>query len=195
MKWKQKHIIAGLLLVLLLAAAFLYGCNTPDSRGWGNTSQSSQQSQPANTVAESLETTAAEQNTEGPTCTISISCAALLEHLDWCDPAKVELVPEDGWILPPITVALQQGDSVFDVLQRVCREQNIHMEYSDTPMYDSAYLEGIHNLYEFDAGEQSGWMYAVNDSFPNYGCSQYKLQDGDVIRWVYTCNLGEDVKG
>ena len=83
---------------------------------------------------------------------------------------------------------------MLDVLQRVCQENKIHMEYTDTPLYDTAYIEGIYNLYEFDAGELSGWMYAVNDSFPNYGCSQYVLQDGDVIRWVYTCELGEDVK-
>lgn len=60
-------------------------------------------------------------------------------------------------------------------------------------MYNSAYIEGIHNLYEFDVGELSGWMYSVNDWFPNYGCSRYQLQDGDVVEWVYTCDLGEDV--
>ncbi len=62
-------------------------------------------------------------------------------------------------------------------------------------MYNSAYIEGIHNLYEFDCGELSGWMYKVNDWFPNYGCSRYQLKDGDVICWEYTCNLGIDVGG
>ena len=38
-------------------------------------------------------------------------------------------------------------------------------------------------------------MYSVNGEFPNYGCSAYALQDGDVICWVYTCDLGEDVGG
>lgn len=106
-----------------------------------------------------------------------------------------ELVPGDGWILPPVTAAFSEGESVFSVLQRTCREQGIHMEYENTPIYGSAYIEGIGNLYEFDAGELSGWMYAVNDSFPNYGCSRYTLKDGDVIRWVYTCDLGRDVGG
>lgn len=36
-------------------------------------------------------------------------------------------------------------------------------------------------------------MYAVNGWFPNYGCSQYALQDGDTVTWVYTCELGRDV--
>ena len=36
-------------------------------------------------------------------------------------------------------------------------------------------------------------MYRVNGEFPNKGCSDYKLSDGDFIEWVYTCDLGRDV--
>ena len=128
-------------------------------------------------------------------CTISISCTTILDHMDWLDPEKVELVPEDGIILAPVTVTFYEGESVFNVLQRTCRQNAIHMEFENTPMYNSAYIEGIHNLYEFDCGELSGWMYSVNGWFPNYGCSRYALQAGDVIRWVYTCDLGNDVGG
>ena len=129
------------------------------------------------------------------TCTISISCATILDHMDWLDPEKVELVPEDGWILEPTEVTFYEGESVFNVLQRTGKQQGIHMEFENTPMYNSAYIEGIHNLYEFDCGELSGWMYQVNGWFPNYGCSRYQLQAGDVIEWEYTCDLGVDVGG
>lgn len=129
------------------------------------------------------------------TCTLSISCASILDHMDWLDPEKKELIPEDGWILQPVTVTFYQGESVFNVLQRTCKQQGIHMEFKNTPMYNSAYIEGIHNLYEFDCGELSGWMYKVNDWFPNYGCSRYQLKDGDTVCWVYTCDLGNDVGG
>lgn len=129
------------------------------------------------------------------TCNISISCATILDNMDLCDPEKVELVPEDGWILEPTTVTFYEGESVFNVLQRTCKQQGIHMEYENTPIYNSAYIEGINNLYEFDVGELSGWMYEVNDWFPNYGCSRYQLEDGDVIEWVYTCDLGYDLGG
>ena len=129
------------------------------------------------------------------TCTISISCATILNNLDLCDPEKVELVPEDGWILEPVAVTFYEGESVFNVLQRTCKQLKIHMEFMNTPIYNSAYIEGIHNLYEFDVGELSGWMYKVNEWFPNYGCSRYQLQDGDVIHWAYTCDLGYDVGG
>lgn len=126
-------------------------------------------------------------------CTISISCATILNNMDLCNPDKKDIVPQDGWILKPATVSFNEGESVFDVLQRVCRENNIHMEFSWTPMYNSAYIEGINNIYEFDVGELSGWMYKVDDWFPNYGCSRYLLQDGQVVDWVYTCDLGYDV--
>lgn len=129
------------------------------------------------------------------TCTLSISCATILDNMDWLDPEKVELVPENGWIMEPTEVVFYEGESVFNVLQRTCKQNKIHMEFSNTPMYNSAYIEGIHNLYEFDCGELSGWMYKVNDWFPNYGCSRYVLQDGDVVEWEYTCNLGVDIGG
>ena len=129
------------------------------------------------------------------TCTFSIECSTILNNLSMLEPEKLEMVPFDGMILAEITVVFYEGESVFDVLQRVCRENNIHMEASWTPMYNSAYIEGIHNLYEFDCGALSGWMYRVNGWYPNYGCSRYQLQDGDVVEWRFTCDLGNDIGG
>ena len=129
------------------------------------------------------------------TCTFSIECSTILNNLDMLDPEKLEMVPSDGVILARTTVTFYEGESVFDVLQRVCREYGIHMEASWTPIYNSAYIEGIRNLYEFDCGNLSGWMYQVNGWYPNYGCSRYQLQDGDVVQWRYTCDLGNDVGG
>lgn len=134
--------------------------------------------------------------TDNPmTCTISISCATILDNLDWLDPEKTELVPDNGWILKPTSVTFYEGESVFNVLLRACKQNGIHMEFEKVPMYNSAYIEGINNLYEFDCGELSGWMYEVNDWFPNYGCDRYQLKDGDVIEWQYTCTLGKDING
>ncbi len=108
-------------------------------------------------------------------CTISISCATILDNMSWLDPEKVELVPEDGWILRPIEVTFYEGESVFNILLRTCKQQGIHMEFVNTPMYNSAYIEGIHNLYEFDCGQLSGWIYSVKGLKPFYGCSLYLL--------------------
>lgn len=129
------------------------------------------------------------------TCTFSIECATILNNLDMLDPNKLEMVPSGGVILAQTTVTFYEGESVYEVLQRVCRENKIHMEAEWTPIYNSAYIEGIHNLYEFDCGALSGWMYRVNGWYPNYGCSRYQLQDGDVVEWRYTCDLGSDVGG
>lgn len=129
------------------------------------------------------------------TCTLSVSCQTILDNMDWLDPMKHSLVPEDGVIFPATSVTFYEGESVFNLLQREMKAAGIHMEFQNTPMYNSAYIEGINNLYEFDCGDLSGWMYKVNGWFPNYGCSRYQLQEGDVVEWVYTCNLGVDVGG
>lgn len=129
------------------------------------------------------------------TCTLSVRCDTILDNLDWLVPEKVELVPEDGVIFPASTVTFYEGESVFNVLQREMKKAGIHLEFENTPMYNSAYIEGICNLYEFDCGERSGWMYKVNGWFPNYGCSRYQLKDGDVVEWVYSCDQGADVGG
>ena len=129
------------------------------------------------------------------TCTFSIECSTILNNLDMLDPDKLEMVPSGGVILKKTTVTFYEGESVFDVLQRICKEKGIHMEAEWTPIYNSAYVEGIHNLYEFDCGALSGWMYKVNGWYPNYGSSRYQLKDGDVVEWRYTCDLGNDVGG
>ncbi len=131
------------------------------------------------------------QNIE-QTCTLSISCATILDNMDMLDEDKIELVPADGWILKPTKVTFQEGESVFDLLVRECKERKIHMSYRFTPVYNSDYIEGIGNLYEFDCGGQSGWNYSVNGWFPNYGSSRYVIKNGDIIEWKYTCNLGLD---
>ena len=127
------------------------------------------------------------------TCTFSIECSTILNNLPDLDPDKRELVPSNGVILAPTKVTFYEGESVYDVLGRVCKENGIHMEASWTPVYNSAYVEGIHNLYEFDCGALSGWMYAVDGWYPNYGCSRYQLKEGEKVEWRYTCDLGRDV--
>lgn len=152
-------------------------------------------------------TTTAAPTTAGPTtapateppqslsCTISVDCKTLLNHFDVLDEAKQALVPSNGVLLSARTVSFKEGETVFDVLKRICRANGIQMEFSMTPVYGSAYIEGIGNLYEFDGGPLSGWMYSVNGTFPNVGCSSYDLQNGDVIVWRYTCDLGHDIGG
>lgn len=127
------------------------------------------------------------------TCTLEIRCDTLLQHLDKLSSGKAELVPEDGILLEKTTVSFESGDSVFDVFRRCLREQNVHFEYVDAKAYGSIYIEGIGNLYEFDCGEQSGWLYFVNGISPGLGCSGYTVANGDEIVFAYTCDMGADL--
>ena len=128
-------------------------------------------------------------------CSISIRCDTILDNMDQLDPSKVGYVPSDGWILYA-DVEFTQGETVFDVLQRACDDYGIPMEYSYSPSYGGNYIEGINNIYEFDCGPQSGWMYQVDGWFPNYGSSGYTLSGGESITFCYTCvGLGADVGG
>ena len=127
-------------------------------------------------------------------CTITIRCDTILNNVKLLDEGKIPYVPSDGIILQEITVEFTPGETVFDILQRVCQAADIPLEYSWTPLYDSYYIEGICHLYEFDCGAESGWMFQVNGKFPNYGCSSYEIKPGDRIQWQYSCiGLGADL--
>ena len=164
----MKRIVKVIVLVLVLS--MLVGC------GKSNTAQ------------------VADTNGDGKlTCTLEIRCDVLLGKLDQMTKEKAALVPEDGILLETVEIEFAGGESVFDVFRKVLREEKIHFEYVDASAYDSVYIEGIGNIYEFDCGPQSGWMFSVNGIYPGLGCSAYTLADGDVIVFNYTCDLGADL--
>lgn len=171
------------------------GSNEQNKNTNGNsntsTSNNSGNNQNGNTNSDTGSNSGKNENT----CIISISCATILNNMSILDKDKKDIVPKDGWILKERTVTFKEGESVFDILKRICKDNKIHMEASFTPLYNSSYVEGIYNLYEFDCGSLSGWMYSVNGVFPNFGCSQYVVKKGDVIKWQYTCDLGKDIGG
>ena len=104
-------------------------------------------------------------------------------------------VPEDGCILDTTAYGIGEGETVYDVLVRAVRENRIHMENKKTGSgAKDYYICGIANIYEYDWGELSGWMYCVNGESPSVGCGDYVLSDGDVIEWLYTREIGRDLK-
>ena len=126
-------------------------------------------------------------------CSFAVRCDTLLNNMDSIAPEKIYLIPESGSILPETEFEFSEGESAFDVLERELKRRKIHFEFTNVPMYDSIYIEGIGNLYEFDAGFLSGWIYRVNGEILSVGCSQYKLKNGDKIEFLYTCNMGKDL--
>jgi len=127
------------------------------------------------------------------TITLSVGAHTLLDNLHLLNRDKHELIPDDGWIFPPTEIALYEGDSVFDALQREMRRHRIHMVSRQTPFVNAAYIEAINNLFEFDAGPLSGWTYSVNGYFPGFSASAYILAPGDVVKWLFTLDLGRDL--
>jgi hypothetical protein len=125
------------------------------------------------------------------TLTIRVDNLVANKHL--LDREKHELIPDDGLIFPTRQVAVFDGESVFDVLQRETRNDRIHMVARFTPIINEAYIEAIHNIYAYDAGPLSGWKFSVNGVFPNVSSSSYLLQAGDIIVWAYTLDLGRDL--
>lgn len=149
------------------------------------------------TVEEYYVTHADDVQQNSQTVTLTISAEALLMAREKLKPELWQFVPKDGVILKKKTYVLRDGDTVFDILQRATRQERIQMEYqgANESVYKSAYIQGIHYLYEFSAGAQSGWMYEVNGQFPSVGVSKYTLKDGDEILFLYTTNLGKDIGG
>ncbi len=100
-----------------------------------------------------------------------------------------ENAPEDPIILPKTEIEINENDTVYNVLSQALMQAGIPFEHNA-----SYYISGIDNLYEFEFGDLSGWMYLVNGKTPSVGCGEYVLSDGDEIQWMYTCDIGNDLK-
>lgn len=153
------------------------GTEQTTAAGSGNTTGESSTTEKVTT-----EQTAA-TTTEAVTfqCSITISCADILNHMDTLKPEKEGLIPANGVILST-TITVTEGETVYEVLRRACTNAGIPMDAS------AGYVKGIQNIYEFDCGGISGWKYCVNGTYPNYGSSSYILKEGDIIQWNYICN-------
>ncbi|MBR5751095.1 MAG: DUF4430 domain-containing protein [Clostridia bacterium] len=127
---------------------------------------------------------------EAGTVTLTIRCDTVLGLSD------AEYIPADGVILPVTEFAILRGDTVYDVLTQAARTYRIQLDSKSGALggYGLKYIAGINHLYEYDFGELSGWVYHVNGISASVGCGDYVLRDGDEIAWLYTRDLGEDVK-
>ena len=134
-----------------------------------------------------------EQESAALSCTLSVKCLTALKNIDKIKEGKRVVVPDDGIIYPESTHTFTDGESAFDLLKRVTKEHGIHLEFEITPAYNSAYIRGIGNLYEFDGGDLSGWLYLVNGKIPSFGCSDYLIKNNDKIEFLYTLDMGADL--
>lgn len=125
--------------------------------------------------------------------TVSADCLTVLDHPDDLAPGYAAFIPKDGILLPDTKITLPAGATAFDAVKAACAAAGIPLEirgYATT-----TYIVAIAQIGEKICGESSGWIYLVNGSSPQVGCSNYPLQDGDTVRWRFSCTgFGADVQ-
>lgn len=97
---------------------------------------------------------------------------------------------KEDYILNDYEIHVKDNTSSYEGLAIACKENKIQI--STKGKGKNVYIEGINNLYEFDEGPESGWLYRVNDSFPDKSSGATTLKDGDKLDWLYTKDLGKD---
>lgn len=130
----------------------------------------------------------------GITVSVGAECTAVLPRLGDVDERvnPLSVIPEDGIILPLGEVTLPKGATPFDALVEAARAEKIRVDY--TGSFYGVYVRGIGFVYEFGFGSESGWTYRVNGSPPQTSAGAYTLSEGDVVEFVYTCELGKYVE-
>lgn len=96
-------------------------------------------------------------------------------------------IASDGFIINNKNVELKENSTVFDLMT----DSGLVIGFSSSGT--GKYIYSINSLAEKDCGNKSGWIYKVNGSVPQKACSDYVLQEGDTVEWVYTLNGGRDV--
>ncbi|MDP4086495.1 MAG: DUF4430 domain-containing protein [Bacillota bacterium] len=95
--------------------------------------------------------------------------------------------PKDkGVILSSTKVSIKDGDTILDVLIHATQSHSpkIQVDYSGSGA--TAYVEGIDNIYEFDYGAKSGWLFKQNGVGLTKGAGISKIKAGDWIECYYT---------
>ena len=115
-----------------------------------------------------------------------IECKKILKKKELWKNGLEEVIPASG-IYYSGKCSFTAEESVYDILKRITKENNIALDSEFTPMYGTYYVKGIGGLYQFDCGSKSGWMYSVNGMTPNVGASNYQVSNGDVIVFYYVC--------
>ncbi|MGI5875169.1 MAG: S-layer homology domain-containing protein [Bacillota bacterium] len=121
------------------------------------------------------------------------------EELDTIDEEFREPL---GVIVEPTEVPFTAYDTVAGATLRLLGAKGITCSHPGDA-YSSFYMSSIGNFKangrtyrhfgEFDAGSRSGWMVTLNNWFINKGASEFLAEDGDIVKWQYTCDLGADI--
>lgn len=81
--------------------------------------------------------------------------------------------------------------TALDILKALQKDKIIRFEHTGSG--NTAYLQGIEDYYEFDYGPLSGWMIQLNGEFPLKSIGALKIAPGDIVRFRYSEELGNDL--
>ncbi len=125
----------------------------------------------------------------GITVRVGAECTSVLSRLDSIneDINPYSAIPSDGIILQIGEVTLPEGATAFDALDTAARAQKIPVDRIGSTY--GVYVRGIGNVYEFGFGGESGWTYRVNGESPQISAGAYKLSSGDMVEFIYICEL------
>ncbi len=115
-------------------------------------------------------------------CYLEVECLEVLDNKADLDGEKVDIIPNDGYLIKSTDVYFSEGESVMDVFVREVKERKIPFDKSGN------YISGINNLYAGDCGEMSGWVYTVNGESPTVDMASYKLKEDDKIVVKFICS-------
>ena len=131
---------------------------------------------------------AQDKKPEDAKVTIEIRCDELSSNMDILLLAGLLENVHDGRLIALYLEARFLNDNaiLWNIVYKRLICKHIHIEDK------KGYVKGINYLYEFSAGQKSGWMYKVNGKLPNYMASEVKLKDGDEILWFYTVDYDKE---
>jgi hypothetical protein len=87
-------------------------------------------------------------------------------------------------ILSSSKVTIKDGETIFDVLLHATKKAGIQVDYDGGGA--TAYVNGIDNIYEFDYGPRSGWLFKLNGVSLTKSSGLVKIKAGDRIECYYT---------
>lgn len=158
--------------------------NTPSNEK----KQNSDDKQNATSETTSSNSSQVDNNLVSQKISISIDCINA-SNAKLYEKFSEKVVPKNGIILKETFIDFKQGQSAYDVLKLICRQNNIILSVKG--FGEQVYIAGINGLKEFDGGQNSGWLYTINGKMPEVGVGSYKLEDGDKIQLRYTVNIGD----
>ena len=81
-------------------------------------------------------------------------------------------------------ISFKEGDTIYNVLLNAAKKHGLQVDSRGSGA--TAYVEGIDNIYEFDYGVKSGWIFKQNGASLTRSIGVTKVKAGDQIQCFYT---------